>query len=210
MASEIKEIDWKTYMQCKECNEFKELNNTNWYKHNKWFMWVLWRCKECIKKWRKTDNELKMSRVRDRDRYYTDKRWLSNNRNHMKRRCRNNIYYKNINVLRKCFEEFYDDMIDSFLIHKEKYWIHNTTIDRIDNKWHYCKYNCRWATYHTQANNKRNNKIIEYMWEKDTVANICKKYNKNGKLVYRRLVDWWSIKDAIEMKKIPSWYTRNL
>lgn len=72
MANEIKNEQWKQLLKCKECWKFKEITNVFWYKHNEWFMWVLWRCKDCIKKWRTSDKELKMARVRDRDRYYNN------------------------------------------------------------------------------------------------------------------------------------------
>lgn len=67
------EENWKKFLKCKECWEFKELNNENWYKHKQWFMWVLWRCKECIKRWRKSEHELVMARIYDKNRYYNNK-----------------------------------------------------------------------------------------------------------------------------------------
>ena len=51
---------------CKECRELK--NISDYYSHPQWKNWVLWRCKECIKRWRKTDKELKMARIRDKKR----------------------------------------------------------------------------------------------------------------------------------------------
>lgn len=69
MANENYEKEWKKFLKCKECWTFKELNDVNRYKHPDWFMWVLWRCKDCIKKWRKSEHEISMARIRDRDRY---------------------------------------------------------------------------------------------------------------------------------------------
>lgn len=68
------------------------------------------------------------------------------------------------------FEEFRDDMWSSFIAHKDKYWLNNTTIDRIDVNWNYCKENCKWSTRMEQGRNKRHNRKyiinwIEYMAE---------------------------------------------
>jgi hypothetical protein len=51
------------------------------------------------------------------------------------------------------------------------------SIDRINNNGDYCKENCRWATNEEQANNKRNNKIIEYNNKKTSLSEFCKIYN---------------------------------
>lgn len=48
---------------CKECRELKEL--TEYYKHPEWLNGVLWRCKECIKRWRRSEEERKKARVND-------------------------------------------------------------------------------------------------------------------------------------------------
>lgn len=66
------ELNWKTFLKCKECNEFKEINKDNWYSHKQWYLWVVWRCKECILKWRRSEREREMARKRDRDRYYNN------------------------------------------------------------------------------------------------------------------------------------------
>jgi hypothetical protein len=52
-------------------------------------------------------------------------------------------------------EEFFDDMLESFNEHVKKYGEKNTTLERIDVDGHYCKDNCRWATWKEQAINKR-------------------------------------------------------
>lgn len=52
--------------QCKECEETKDLSE--FYSHPLWVNWVLSRCKECIKKWRRSERERKMARVNDNKR----------------------------------------------------------------------------------------------------------------------------------------------
>ena len=94
----------------------------------------------------------------------------------MKRRCNDTKadsyqYYwgRGIKVLRTSFKDFYDDMHSSY-----KKWL---SIDRINNNWHYCKENCRWATNIEQANNRRNNYRCTYEGEEYTVGNLAIKLN---------------------------------
>ena len=89
-----------------------------------------------------------------------------------KSRCKNHkeTSYKNywkrwIRFLRKSFEEFYKDMWASYEEHVKKYWERDTTLDRINPNWNYCKENCRWATIKEQQNNRTNNHGIEYDWK---------------------------------------------
>ena len=66
-------------------------------------------------------------------------------------------------------------MVELFETHKKEYWIENTTIERIDNLWHYCKENCKFATYKEQANNTSSNHIVKYKWIEYTAKQLSEK-----------------------------------
>lgn len=61
------------------------------------------------------------------------------------------------------------------------------TIDRIDNSKGYSPENCRWVDWRTQANNKTNNRIVEYMGERYTLSNLCALLNINRDTLKNRL-----------------------
>lgn len=92
----------------------------------------------------------------------------------LRERCANNEddAYKNISVCDrwKKFENFRDDMYESYQEHVDKFGEKNTSIDRIDVNGNYCKENCRWATLKEQANNKTNNFIIEFRGVEKTLS----------------------------------------
>ena len=84
----------------------------------------------------------------------------------MKQRCinSNNSKYKNYGAkgIEVCdewmfFENFRDDMHESYLKHVEQFGEKQTTIDRKNNNLGYFKENCQWATYSEQNNNRGNN-----------------------------------------------------
>jgi len=73
----------------------------------------------------------------------------------------------------------------------------NLTIDRIDNNKGYSPDNCRWAGRYTQANNKRNNRYIEYGGIKLTVSQWARRIGINPKILDNRLRRGWSEERAL-------------
>lgn len=59
------------------------------------------------------------------------------------------------------FENFRDDMIESYLNHCEEFGIKETSIDRINVDGNYTKNNTRWATSREQQRNRRDNIYLE-------------------------------------------------
>ena len=95
----------------------------------------------------------------------------------MKKRCNNpnNNWYKNywwrwIKCEWNKFEDFKNDMYESYILQLNKFWEKDTTLDRIDVNWNYCKSNCRWNTILEQNNNKTNSVYATYNWETHTKA----------------------------------------
>lgn len=75
------------------------------------------------------------------------------------------------------FENFKEDMYESYLDHVEKYGERNTTLDRIDVNGNYCKENCRWATVEEQNRNQTSNIYVNIDGEVLTVSSACKRFN---------------------------------
>ena len=72
------------------------------------------------------------------------------------------------------------------------------TIDRINFNEDYSPQNCRWATRLEQANNKRNNIIITFNGETDTLPNHCRKQGLDYHAVFLRIYRrHWPIERAL-------------
>lgn len=73
----------------------------------------------------------------------------------------------------------------------------SSCIDRIDNDKGYSPENCRWVDNYTQANNKRSNRVYTIGDETHTVAEWCRIYDIDKKVVYSRLYRQWDFLKAL-------------
>lgn len=74
-------------------------------------------------------------------------------------------------------------------------------IDRKDTDDDYCPENCQWVTRLANANNKRNNIIIEYNGEKRTLSEWARYYNVNYRNLHGCMSRGFSFEEAILRQK---------
>lgn len=114
---------------------------------------------------------------------------------------RSSYWWRGIKFLWESFDDFYKDMAESFVDHVKRYWIIETTIDRIDTNWNYCKDNCRRATRREQYERRtRDHNILIWwvnLWNRTTIANMVW---VNPSTFRVRLESWWSVEKAIATK----------
>jgi len=106
------------------------------------------------------------------------------------------------------FENFKDDMYQSYLKHVKEFGEKNTSIDRKNNDGNYELSNCRWATWKEQANNKRNNYLITYNDQTKNITQWANILNIPKNTLHNRIVRKWSIERA--MTKKPSYNRQNI
>jgi hypothetical protein len=101
--------------------------------------------------------------------------------------CYKKYWWRGITCLWGSIDEFTNDMYESYKEHVKQYWEKDTTLDRIDNNWNYCKENCRWATLKEQANNKNTNIRIVIDWTKYTSKEYAEEYGIDIILARQRI-----------------------
>jgi hypothetical protein len=136
---------------------------------------------------------------KNKNRFFNIWQWIKYRCDNKKCKEYNLYWWKWITYTWETFEQFRDDMYESYKEHVEKYWEKETTIDRIDSNWNYCKENCRWSTYQEQANNISRNVYFDYEWKKMTARQIWNLLWIDRSIVYWNLKKWKSIE---ELKKI--------
>jgi len=86
------------------------------------------------------------------------------------------------------FENFYADMGSR---------PHKFTLERKDNEKGYCPENCVWASRRAQANNRRNNRLINYNGEMLPAAEAARRAGLRPELVHDRLTKGWTMPDLL-------------
>lgn len=160
--------------------------------------------------WRTTNCWCKMYEVRSRNWKMNKKHWMEWTRPYKifmgaKQRClrKNCPSYMNygwrwIKIEWNSFEEFWEDMWDAYYKHVQQYWEKDTTIERIDVNWNYCKDNCRRATWDEQVQNKTTNNPVIYKWVRyGSTSMLAKKFWINRSTLNSRIKHWWSIERAV-------------
>lgn len=96
------------------------------------------------------------------------------------------------------FDNFYDDMHDSYLKHSKNHGEKNTTIDRIDYNKGYEPSNCRWATRQIQADNTRQTRYLSFQGKTMSLHKWAKYLNINYGTLKSRLNNCgWSVEKSL-------------
>ena len=108
-------------------------------------------------------------------------------------------YYggRGIKCLWQSFEQFRDDMHESYLAHVKEFGERQTTIDRIDNNGDYCKENCRWATYREQNSNTRSTRNLSHNGTTKNVKAWAEVLGGSKNSISQRLRKGWPIEKAL-------------
>lgn len=96
------------------------------------------------------------------------------------------------------FENFWNDMFESYSKHCEKFGEKQTSIDRIKNNLGYLNKNCRWATRKEQQRNTSRNRIISFNNKTQSAIEWSEETNIPSKVILSRLDNLhWSIEKAL-------------
>lgn len=71
------------------------------------------------------------------------------------------------------------------------------SIEREKNDGPYCKSNCKWATGTEQANNRRNNRVVEFNGESKTIAQWARHVGIGYSTLNNRIRVGWTVEEAL-------------
>ncbi|XOS91830.1 hypothetical protein ACLMAB_26130 [Brevibacillus laterosporus] len=90
---------------------------------------------------------------------------------------------------------------NDYLVFRE--WAHangytdDLTIDRIDVDGNYCPENCQWVDMKVQANNRHNNRIIQYNGKNYTATQLAEAHGLSQHTIFNRLKLGWDIDQIV-------------
>lgn len=103
----------------------------------------------------------------------------------------------------KDFQNFMDDMHESYLQHLSIHGENNTTLDRVDGSQGYTKKNCRWATRKIQSTNARSTRFVTYNGETLSVSEWARKIGVSIPCLHQRLfLHNLPVEDALQKVRI--------
>lgn len=95
------------------------------------------------------------------------------------------------------FENFFNDMHESYKIHSKEYTERNTSIDRIDSQGNYTKDNCIWNTLGKQNLNRTNNHLLTYKGKTKPLTQWAREKGFKRGLLENRLRRGWSVEKSL-------------
>lgn len=100
-----------------------------------------------------------------------------------------------------------NDMYNSYVIKCDEIWETKVSIDRIDNKWHYCKDNCRWIDIAKQSSNRDMDHYLEYKWKRQTIRERSKELSIPEWCLRNRILYYWmDTEKALTMKVLKNFW----
>lgn len=102
------------------------------------------------------------------------------------------------------FENFRDDMYESYLKHCEKCGEKNTQIDRINGKNNYTNKNCRWVTCKEQNRNRSCTRFITFKGVTKSLGEWMEEYHLAPSTINFRLSHNWPIDKLFNKPRVKS------
>ena len=117
----------------------------------------------------------------------------------MRQRCKNpnSVNYKNYGEKGIAVCDEWNDFENFYNWAMENGYQEELTIDRIDVNGNYTPSNCRWISYKQQANNKTNNRLIEFQGEIHTLGEWASITKIKLPTIWARLKYGWSVEKAL-------------